>query len=234
MQANGTLSPIPDLISVASHELRAPLTAILGFAQLLDQRWTRLSDEERQRYVAAIIKAANRQRRLVDDLIIVGQCGSGDVPVNVEAVRCAPLIEQAIEEVRASDPFQSIVADGPPELTVRADTGRAIQVLFNLIDNAAKYSPEGSTVKVSWEHEGAMAAITVRDEGTGVPLEDREHLFTRYGRLQGSAIRAGRGALGIGLYVSRGLARAMSGDLVLESSGPTGSIFKLLLMAAQA
>jgi len=218
-----------DLISAASHELRAPLAAILGFAQLLDQRWDRLTDKERRHYVDAILKAARRQRRLVDDLAIIGRVGAGDIPIEVQPLQCAPLVQQAVEEARAIGQDQAIATQGPQDLTVRADAGRAVQILVNLMDNATKYSPEGSTVRVKWIREGNMAAITVHDDGKGVPLEDRAHLFTRYGRLRGSAIRAGRSSMGIGLYISRGLARAMGGDLLLESTGPTGSVFKLLL-----
>jgi len=220
-----------DLISTASHELRAPLTAILGFAQLLQQRWPRLSDDDRQHYVIAIINAAQRQSQLVSDLMIFGRIGAGDIPVALEPVRCAPLIEQAIDEVHSVYLEQLITAGGPQDLTVVADAGRALQILVNLLDNATKYSPEGSTVRVKWIREGSMAAITVHDEGSGVPLEDRARLFTRYGRLRGSEIRAGRSTMGIGFFVSRGLARGMGGDLVLESTGRGGSVFKLLLPA---
>jgi signal transduction histidine kinase len=107
-----------------------------------------------------------------------------------------------------------------------------VQVLTNLLDNAAKYSPEGSPISISWRAEGNMVVTRVRDQGPGVPVEGREHLFTRFGRIPGIVPRSGRVSTGLGLYLSRRLAKAMGGDLDLELTGPQGSIFRLRLPAA--
>jgi signal transduction histidine kinase len=117
---------------------------------------------------------------------------------------------------------------------VWADPGRVVQVLANLLDNAAKYSPEGSVIAVSWAQEDAHVAVRVRDHGSGIPDRGSHLLFTRFGRIAGIPIRAGRLATGLGLYVSRSLAQAMGGEIDLESTGPSGSVFRLRLPIATA
>jgi signal transduction histidine kinase len=107
-----------------------------------------------------------------------------------------------------------------------------VQILVNLMDNAAKYSPDGSSIEVSWAEEEARAMVRVRDHGSGLPADGRERLFTRFGRVPGSRIRAGRVGTGLGLYLGRSFAQAMHGDLTLERTGPEGSVFCLELPLA--
>ena len=101
------------------------------------------------------------------------------------------------------------------------------------MDNAAKYSAEGSPIVVSWEPDGGCAILRVRDYGPGIPKQGREGLFTRFGRIAGSRTRAGRVGTGLGLYLGRQLAEAISGSLDLETTGPEGSTFRLCLPLAQ-
>ena len=107
------------------------------------------------------------------------------------------------------------------------------QVLVNLLDNAAKYSPEGSPVEVRWADEDGMIAVRVPDHGPGIPDEGRGVLFTRFRRVPGSRMRAGRVGTGLGLYLGRAYADAMGGRLDLESTGEDGSTFCLRLPGCQ-
>jgi signal transduction histidine kinase len=109
-----------------------------------------------------------------------------------------------------------------------------VQILVNLLDNAAKYSPEQAPVGVGWEPDGALAVVRVRDHGSGIAEEGRDRLFTPFGRVLGSRIRSGRVGTGLGLYVSRGLAQVAQGDLDLESTSPAGTVFRLTLPRADA
>jgi signal transduction histidine kinase len=142
------------------------------------------------------------------------------------------VLERAAEEVRDRYHGQRVDLDGPDAAVAQADAGRTQQILVNLLDNAAKYSPEGRWVTVSWDLEDRRVVLRVRDHGLGIPEEGREQLFTRFGRLAGSTARARHGGTGLGLYLSRLLARAMEGELSLESTGPQGSTFRLLLPGA--
>ena len=174
-----------------------------------------------------MVVSAHRQQRLVEDLLLLSRLEGRALEVRRAPVPVGPLVERASEEVRLSYPGQGVELAGPPGLLVLAAADRAVQVLANLVDNAAKYSPEGSPVAVGWRAEGDWAAIRVRDRGPGIPDAHRGVLFTRFGRVPGSRVRSGHVGTGLGLYLSRQLASAMGGELDLESTGPEGSVFRL-------
>ena len=221
-----------DFVARVSHELRTPLTAIIGFGALLQAHWEEFSEARRLERIGQILQAANRQQRLVEDLLLVSRLDAASLALQYVAVPVPSLLQQVAVELQIGYPGQKIISEGPPGLSVWADAARAAQVLTNLLDNAAKYSPEGSAVAVTWEPEGRQAVIRVRDYGPGIPESGRQQLFTRFGRVAGSRIRAGHVGTGLGLYISRGLAEAMAGDLDLEDSGPHGSTFRLRLPLA--
>ena len=220
-----------DFVASVSHELRTPLTAVIGYAELLAVRWEHWSDEERRARLELIRMAAQRQQRVVEDLLLISQVDAGGLRLAREPLDLAALLARASAEVGGAYRDQRIALEGAPGITVLADPGRTLQVLVNLLDNAAKYSPEGSPILVSWGRDGTMGVVRVCDHGAGIPEGERERLFTRFGRLQGSRTRAGRVGTGLGLYLSRTFARAMGGELELETSGPEGSTFRLQLPA---
>ncbi len=222
-----------DFVATVSHELRTPLTAIVGYAELLQSHWAQLTDEERLERIDRIVASANRQQRLVEDLLILSRLEIGALAPKVRTILLGSLIERAADEVRSSYHGQQIAVEGPSWLQVQADPDRSVQVLVNIMDNAAKYSPEGSPVHIRFVKEGDTAIVLVRDEGAGISVEGRELLFTRFGRASGSRTRAGRVGTGLGLHLSRSLAQAMGGDLRLESTGPSGSVFRLTLPLAE-
>ena len=218
-----------DFVAAVSHELRTPLTAIVGYAELLQDRWLRLSDEKRLDQIGRIVRAAERQQHLVEDLLLLSQLEEQQLAPEPSASPVRPLVEQAAQETRANFPDQSIQLTGAPDLAAYAAPHRLLQILANLLDNAAKYSPEGSAIAVSWQAEGQVIAIRVKDAGEGISEAGREYLFTKFGRVPGSRIRAGRVGTGLGLYLGKQLARSMGGDLTLEHSTPQGSTFRLHL-----
>lgn len=220
-----------DFIASVSHELRTPLTAIIGFSELLQARWQHLSDAHRLQRINDIVIAANRQKRLVDDLLLLSRLDVDNLGITCEDVLLVTLLHRAAAEVQASYGAQQVIFTGPAGLRLYVDPTRALQVLTNLLDNAAKYSPDGSPIALAWIVDGAHAVIRVIDRGSGVPEQGRQHLFTRFGRVPGSMMRSGRVGTGLGLYLSRRLAEVMGGDLDLESTGPEGSTFRLRLPA---
>ena len=221
-----------DFVAAVSHELRTPLTAVLGYAELLQARWPHLSDAQRLDHIARIVVSANRQHRLVADLLLIAQIEDGVLAVRAGSGSLAGPIHGAAQEVRAMYRDQLIHVEGSAALAARIDPNRLQQIVANLLDNAAKYSPEGAPIAVGWRAEGDWAAIRVRDHGPGIPDAHRGVLFTRFGRVPGSRIRSGHVGTGLGLYLSRQLAGAMEGELDLESTGPGGSTFVLRLPLA--
>ena len=221
-----------DFVASVSHELRTPLTSIVGFAELLEVRWDALSDKARKGYVRRVVESANRQRRLVEDLLLVSRLDLRAFSVECHVVDLEGQVRQAVTELQGSYPGQPFAMAGPARVLVIADPSRLAQILTNIIDNAAKYSPEGTSVEIVWQVEDMLATLRVCDRGPGIPVESWSQLFTRFGRVAGSRIRAGRVGTGLGLFLGRQLAHAMGGDLDLETSGPHGSTFRLRLPLA--
>ena len=214
-----------DFVEAINHELRTPLTAIMGYTELLGERWDALSDSHRREHVARIRGAADRLQHLVDDLVLARlDCAS--LHRRRQSLSLAAAVQQAVTVVRSRYPDHGIIVPGDDNLRVWGDAEWLGRIFVHLLDNAVKYSVEGRPVVVSWEADGERAVLRVRDQGLGIPEQDRELLFTCFGRNAGR-VRAGRVGTGLGLYLGRHLAEALDGDLNLEATGPTGSTFRL-------
>ena len=178
-----------DFLAAVSHELRTPLTAVVGYAELLLSRWDRTDEGKRRAQVARIVIAATRQQRMVEDLLLLNQVENNALNLACEPLEVGPLVQRAVEAVY---PGQHISIHGPT-LRVIGDGDRLPQVVANLLDNAAKSSPRGGTIAVTWEDDRDSAILRVHDQGPGIPEEWHEYIFTRFGRVPGSRNRAGRG-----------------------------------------
>ncbi|HVA90419.1 MAG TPA: HAMP domain-containing sensor histidine kinase, partial [Chloroflexota bacterium] len=176
---------------------------------------------------------ATRQQRMVEDLLLLNQVENNALNLAQEPLELGPLARHAVARMEAIYPGQHISVHGPI-LRVIGDGDRLPQVVANLLDNAAKSSPRGGTIAVTWEDDRDSAILRVHDQGPGILEEWHQYIFTRFGRVPGSRNRAGRVGTGLGLYLSRQLARLMGGELDLESSGPEGSVFRLRIPLAPA
>jgi signal transduction histidine kinase len=181
-----------------------------------------------------MVLSANRQMHLVEDLLMLTRLDNDLTAPRLVPINLASVVRRVAAELEGTYPGQRIDLDGSSDLHALADPDRTTQVLANLMDNAAKYSPEGSAIGVAWRREGAMVIVCVRDEGSGIPEESIVRLFKRFGRIPGSRIRSGHVGTGLGLYLGRQLARAMGGELDLESTGQSGSTFRVRLPAPSA
>jgi K+-sensing histidine kinase KdpD len=218
-----------DFVSTVTHELRTPLTSILGFTETLQHYWTRLAPSRQKDMVHKVEVSAKRLQRLVEDLLVASRIDSGVLSLSLSPMELAPQIHQAVVEIAAKFQGQRIIQDGPTApLFVQADAQRVQQIVVNLLDNAAKYSPEGSPIAVRWTADGDFAVVEVQDAGPGIEEEAREMLFTRFGKLAQTA-RAGHVGTGLGLFISRQLVEAMGGTIWVESQLGCGSrfVFKL-------
>ncbi len=232
-----------EFVSTVSHELRSPLAAVVGYGELLEARWEQLAQEQRRDYVRRIVLSAHRQLRLVEDLLLLGRLEHSSVQLVHTPSDLAPMVSRAADEVYVNYPGQLIEFAGSSEVQVCADPDAVVQIVVNLADNAAKYSFNGQPITVTWALEpqeptddkepgGHWVVLRVHDHGPGLPATGRERLFQRFGRLDGSRSRNGHVGTGLGLYLSRQLARAMLGDLELECTSHDGSVFCLRLPAA--
>jgi PAS domain S-box-containing protein len=218
-----------DFVATVSHELRTPLTPLKGFLAALLQGTVEDSPQARQEYYRIMLNQANRLERLITDLLEVSRMESGKPRMHADAVELTSLVGEQIQEFAESDPGRTIQFQSPKApLYVMGDRFRLGQVIGNLLSNALKYSPPGSSVQVVVETAEGQAVVSVVDKGEGIPLSEQERVFDRFHRLENGLTRQ-TGGTGLGLYIARRLIDAMSGRLWLVSRPGEGSTFSFSL-----
>ncbi len=221
-----------DFVSTVSHELRTPLTSIIGFTESLQGYWGRMNEEKKLEMLHKIRLSSLRLERMVRDLLVVSRVEAGDIPLRLGPVDVAELVSAAVQEISGKYQGDHIVVVQPVvPVTAEADGDRLTQVIVNLLDNAIKYSPEGSPVTVRWEARESTLVLRVEDQGCGIAAEDLPRLFTRFGKI-GTAMRSGHVGTGLGLYISHGLVTAMKGQISVQSTPGQGSTFTVTLPRA--
>jgi len=213
-----------ELVSTVSHELRTPLTAITGTLELLGAGAAGGLPDKAGQLIGIAAKNAERLRMLVDDLLDMDKLQAGKMRFDLARCELAPLLREAEAQNRFfAQRFEVSLRLALPEedIAVRADASRLLQVLANLLSNAAKFSPRGGTVLLSLEREGEAARISVSDQGPGVPLHFRERLFTRFAQAPGER-PAGHTGTGLGLAISKAIVEAHGGTIALEEASAPG------------
>jgi signal transduction histidine kinase len=222
-----------EFLSLAAHELRSPLATLVGYLRLLEQRGAPLEALPQLDPATPHIMAAQAERlnRLLDALLDLARIQSGQLPFQTEPVDLITVIGRVVERLEAG-PQQRVVwqhEEGP--LTVSGDVVHLEQVVYNLVDNALKYSPASGRVTVWAGRERAQAVLVVRDEGIGIPKADQAHLFQRFYRA-GNASTYTAGGLGIGLYLAGEIVRHHGGQITVQSTEGQGSTFTVRLPLA--
>lgn len=211
-------------LAVTSHEIRGPVTAIIAGVDTIRRRGDRLTAEQQTRLLDMVAQQGNQLARLVDDLLVTSQLQSGKLALHQEWSDLQTTIDHALEGAAAKRRDHQLELFVEP-LRCRFDAARVSQVVRNLVENAFKYTPERTTVRVSAKTEADGIAIRVADEGEGIPEEKRDQLFDAFSRIEETA--AGREGVGLGLYVVSQLTSTMSGriDLASSSAGTAFSIY---------
>ncbi len=213
-----------EFLGLVSHELRAPLTSIKGStATLLATGWE-LDPAELREFHRIIDAQADHMRGLISDLLDAGRIDAGTLSVSPESSSVSELVERARTTFLSGGGRHPVLIDLSPELPrAMADRRRIVQVLNNLLLNAARHAPESSPIRVEAVRDGAEVAIAVSDRGRGVAPGRLRHLFSRYGggTEQGVAGPGGPGTgAGLGLSICKGLVEAHGGRIRAESAGP--------------
>jgi len=217
-----------DFVSLVSHELRSPLAAVIGAARTLRERQDDLTAEQRDQLLGLIAGEANRLAVLVGDVLDTSRIEAGTFSYRFGEVDVASLIEDAVATaaVRQGEvSVRAVLAEPLPP--VRGDRERLRQVLANLIDNAVKYSAEGDGVEVSARREDPCVCISVSDTGPGIPVDQHQLIFEKFGRadVEGDA----KPGSGLGLFIARSIAEAHGGTLEVTSRREGGATFTLSL-----
>jgi signal transduction histidine kinase len=221
-----------DLVANVSHELKTPITAIRAHLENLLDGVERPDPETLQ----VMLTQSERLGRLVDQLLDLSRLESGDVPLDRAPVELAPLVSQVLSEIEVARSDRGVVveADVPKDLpAAMADRERIHQVLFNLVDNAVRFTPAGGGVTVSASRHNGSVELRVADTGVGIPPEHLPRLFERFYRVDPARSRED-GGTGIGLAIARSVVEAHGGTITAESQIGRGSVFTFDLPVAPA
>jgi signal transduction histidine kinase len=216
-----------ELINKIAHELRSPLTSVKGFSSTLIKRWDKFTDEQKREFVETIHFDAERMSRIVSEVLDLARMESGRLELHQANVNLSAMTAGVAESYGNLAGSDRVKLDIPDDLTVWADPDRIGHVVGNLIENAIKFSDDG-TILVTAKPTDGDVDLTVTDQGVGIQPEHLPHLF------EGPAPSAGKATplgTGLGLYLSRRLVDAHGGQLTVDSTPGEGSTFTLRLSA---
>jgi signal transduction histidine kinase len=223
-----------EFISTVSHELRTPLTSIRGSLGLLAGGAAGVMSEKATSMVKIAHQNSERLVRIINDILDIEKIEAGKLELHPQRIALGALLQQAVEVNQSyADKYQVRLALEPPgdAVAVLADPDRLMQVLANLLSNAAKFSPSGSSVQIRASHHNARVRIEVEDHGIGISEEFLPHVFEKFAQADGSTSRRFEGT-GLGLSITRQLVQAMGGSIGFRSITGSGTTFHIELPAA--
>ena len=239
VQANTVQQAQTEFVSTVSHELRTPLTSIKGFADTILRSGDRIDAVQQKRFIGIIKDQADRLTRLVEDLLAVSRLESRKLQLTIRALDLEPAVQRVTQNLTDKAEKHHLVTKIPAGLpAVWADADRLEQILTNLIDNAIKYSPAGTTVTITGksidrnpeDRTEEMVEVAVCDQGAGIPTEQLPEIFNKFSRLDNPLVRQTEGT-GLGLYITKSLVLALGGAITVASD-KSGTTFTVRLPAA--
>jgi PAS domain S-box-containing protein len=222
-------------LAVMSHELRTPLNAILGYSELVEMGVHGPVTDAQRDAMGRIRRSGQHLLSLVNNVLNLERSEVGELETEFATLPVAQLFEDADALTRPQAVAKGIaltVTAPPPELSVLGEREKAGQVLVNLLSNAVKFTPAGGQITLSCETDAEMVTLRVTDSGPGIPADSLDRIFEPFVQLDSGLTRKAEGA-GLGLAISRRLARLMGGDLTVESEVDKGSTFSFSLVRVQ-
>ncbi len=224
-----------DFVAAVSHEFRSPLTTLRQLSELLLRG--RVSSEDRRRqFYEMLVRESQRLQRLVEGLLDFKRMEAGAQRYRFEPVDPAGLVRSVVNEFQqevAKDGYQVELQENGSLPAIRADQESLCRVLWNLLDNAVKYSPECRTVWVDLARQGKLLEVRVRDRGLGIPVAEQKEIFRKFAR-GGAAKTGGIGGTGLGLAMAQEIVEAHGGRITVESAAGQGSTFTVLLPVTES
>ncbi|MDB5088197.1 MAG: hypothetical protein JWR09_2191 [Mucilaginibacter sp.] len=211
-----------DFISIASHELKTPITTLKASLQLLNQMKDNPSHKMLPVLIGQANKSLNKVTVLVEDLLNATKVNEGQLHLNKKLIVIAELIDECCHHIHMEGVY-TVVTKGDMQLQVYADAERMNQVIINFINNAIKYAPESKIIKVCIEKVNDMAKVSVTDKGPGITTDKLTHLFDRYYRVETQGIQGS--GLGLGLYICAEIIKKHNGQIGINSELGKGSTF---------
>lgn len=219
-----------DFISTVSHELRTPLTSIRGFSQTMLSSWDALDDENKKKFIRIIEQQSNRLINLVENMLSVNKLQSFKDKLVYKSASANSFIEPVVHIIKQQYPNHNFEMDFNNKIpNILVDVDKFQQIMTNLIENAAKYSNEGTKVIIKTDFSCCPDYISIKiiDEGIGIKEEDFGRIFMKFSRLDNPLTRKVQGS-GLGLYITKTLITKMGGEINVISSD-SGTTFDVLL-----
>ncbi|MCX8531184.1 sensor histidine kinase [Chryseobacterium luquanense] len=216
-----------DFLSIASHELKTPLTTIKGLVQLLQRM---MPENSTERYISTLDKISihvDRLNELINGLLDTSKIQSGNIEIHKEPFEIDKILKDTIETLSISHPKHNIKLEGITKTTIMGDDLQVTQVINNLISNAVKYSPNSKNIDIYANKVGSYVKISIKDYGVGINNQDKAKIFNRFFRA--GNIQKKFPGLGIGLYISHEIIANHNGTLWVESEPGQGSTFSFTL-----
>jgi two-component system CheB/CheR fusion protein len=217
-----------DFMTIASHELKTPVTSIKAYAQILEEKFRKLGDEHTTGMLGRLDKQVDKMTELINTLLDVARIQSGQMEYEYEPVSVNPFIVNIAEENQRIFPNHAIELQLDKDDTIVMDKLRITQVLNNLISNAVKYSPDANKIIITTKSDDNQFDFTVQDFGIGIPKNKHEQIFDRFFRVSESEGNRVSG-LGLGLFISAQIIRQQGGKIWLDSLPGKGSSFSFSL-----
>jgi signal transduction histidine kinase len=217
-----------EFLAAVSHELRTPLASMLGSVETLRRLEARMDPEARGKFFGIALRQGKRLQRLIEELLLTAAVEHRREAVVVEQVDLALILEEVGEDLDAAADGRIVVEHDPAASVITTDPSKLRQVVTNLVENAVKYAPTGPIEVAVRPAPGRGIALTVTDHGPGIAPADRARVFERFVQLDGSSTRT-QGGTGLGLYLCRGLAELLEGELQLTDTPGGGATFSLTL-----
>ncbi|HEY5059226.1 MAG TPA: HAMP domain-containing sensor histidine kinase [Gaiellaceae bacterium] len=222
-----------EFVALISHDLRTPLTSIIGYVELaLDDDTDPPLDDERRGYLEVVSRGSERLLRLIDDLLFVARLQAGRLVLTPTTLDLGEIARQALDEARprAERKRLELAFAGDDHVPILADRGRVFQLLDNLISNALKFTPEGGRVEVRAVRAADGAVLEVSDTGIGLPPAELERIFDRFFRSE-RAVDSQIPGTGLGLFIAKAIAEAHGGRISASSRDGSGTTFRIELPA---
>ena len=216
-----------DFIATVSHELRTPMTAVYGAARTLLRPDIDISADQRSVLLEMIATQSERLAQITEEVLLASQLDRGEVAVERDLVDVAELARRVVETMQPHLAVP-VTLNAPGAAFAMGDRDRIEQILINLLDNAAKYSPEGGAITVSVAEEARHVRLSVTDRGVGIAPTEQQAIFEKFYRVDPHLTQT-PGGTGLGLYICRELAGRMDGKIAVESEPGRGSTFVLML-----
>lgn len=214
-----------EFIGLVSHELRSPLTVITGAVSTVMTEGSQLSEEETHQLLMDASQEADLLSRLLNNLLELSRAQAGRLIIHAEPVNIKKLLQDSVEEIKRQSSSHRFTLEIPGKLpAVNADQLRLERILYNLLENAVKYSPHGGEIRVSVKLEKERLVISVSDQGIGISKADQTKLFKPFQRIEDAMLKSTRG-LGLGLLVCQRLVESHGGQIWVESKLGRGSTF---------